>query len=136
MKTLIMIALLAVLATSFHVREQHDYWYTAAKKTAESGVAFADVAWNYCDYKCATLETYYPGVDFYVIKFKGPVYKPDFAACYAKTAGGNPQLWNKVAKNTWYETNCGDDTEDYLTNPKYTKESEDGVGLGTPITPY
>lgn len=133
MKTIILLLLVAVLATSFHVRQEHDYWYTAAKKTASTGVPFADVAWNYCDIKCTSFEAYYPNVDFYVIDFKGPVYKPNFSACYAKTVGGTPQLWNKVASNKWYDTNCGDDSEDYLNNKDYSQVASAGVGIGAAI---
>ena len=133
MKTIILLLLVAVLATSFHVREEHNYWYTAARKTAKTGVPFADVAWNYCDYKCTSFEKYYPSVDFYIINFKDAIYKPNFSACYAKSVGGTPQLWSKVASNKWYEKNCGDDDEDYLKNKDYEKVSEEGVGIGTPI---
>ena len=123
--------LLAVLATSFHVRENHEYWYTAAKKTAKTGVPFADVAWNYCDYKCTTLEHFYPGYDFYIINFKDAVYKPNFSACYVTVIGsGEYKLWNTVAKNKWYEDNCGDDKKDWLKE-KYEKINEEGVGIGT-----
>ena len=125
--------LLTALATSYHIRDSHDFWYNAARKTASSGVPYADVAWNYCDYKCITLETIYPSIDFYVINFKDAIYKPNFSACYAKTPGGTPQLWNKVAQNSWYQENCGDDKEDYLQNPDYTQESQEGTGIGTPI---
>lgn len=95
---IIVFALLVVFAASFHVRsEQHDYWYTAAKNTASTGVPFADVAWNYCDVKCVNFEKKKAGFDFFVINFKDAVYKPNFTACYAKNvATGEVTLWNKV----------------------------------------
>ena len=129
----IILLVLVVFAASYHVRDQHQYWYTAARKTAKSGVPFADVAWNYCDYKCLTMEKFHAGVDFYVVNFKDAIYKPNFSACYAKTTGGTPRLWSQVASNKWYEKNCGDDDEDYLKNSKYEKVSEEGVGIGTLI---
>ena len=109
MKTVVFLLLVA-LATSYHVRSEHQYWYTANRKPAETGVPFADVAWNYCDVKCTTLEKLKPGYDFYVINFKDAVYKPNFSACYAKSVTApTPVLWNKVVSNDWYEKNCGGD---------------------------
>lgn len=131
----VVFVLLVALATSYHVRTEHQYWYTANKGAAQSGVPFADVAWNYCDLKCISLEKIYPGNDFYVINFKDVVYKPNFSACYVKAPGAtNPDLWSKVAKNDFYDKNCGGDTEDYLKNSVYTKISEEGVGIGVKIT--
>lgn len=48
MKAVIFLLLVA-LAASYHVRAEHQYWYTANRKAAETGVPFADVTWNYCD---------------------------------------------------------------------------------------
>lgn len=126
--------LLVTFAASYHIRENHEYWYTAGKSVAESKVPFADVAWNYCDYKCLTFETF-PGqeaVDFFVINFGDSVPKPDFAACYGQKVGdAAPKLWNTFVQNEWYNKNCGDDKEDYLTNNKYTKKEEVGKARNT-----
>ena len=135
MKTCIFILLVA-LATSFHVRsEQHDYWYTANIKAAQTGVPFADVTWNYCDMKCVTFEKRFPGYDFFVINFHDAVYKPTLSACYALAPGSStPVLWNKVAQNAWYEANCGSDTTDYQTVKDYTIVDQTGGGIGTKIS--
>ncbi len=123
--------LLITLAASYHIRENHQYWYTANRKAAESQVPYADVAWNYCDYKCTTFEKFVPGVDFYVINFRESAVKPNFSACYGKSATGQIQLWNKYLSNDFYEKQCGDDSEDYLqNNSRYQKLSEEGVGIG------
>lgn len=53
MKTITFVLLVA-LATSFHMREAHDYWYTDPRKPAETGIPFLDAAWNYCDIKCTS----------------------------------------------------------------------------------
>lgn len=132
MKAIVFILLVA-LATSYHIRE-HNYWYTANRKPAETGVPFADMGWNYCDMKCITFEKLYPGNDFYIINFKDAIYKPNFSACYVKVAGATePALWNTVAKNDWYEKNCGSDAENYLKNSAFTKVNEEGVGIGVKI---
>lgn len=134
MKAVIFLLLVA-LAASYHVRAEHQYWYTANRKAAETGVPFADVTWNYCDVKCTTLEKLKPGFDFFVVNFQDAVYKPNFSACYAKAVGTQTyQLWNKVITNDWYEKNCGSDSEDYLTNSAYKKTDEAGVGVGVRIT--
>lgn len=88
---------------------KHNYWYTAARKTAESGIPWADYGWNYCDIKCTSFEKYYPAIDFYVINFREAAYKPDFSACYAKSPTGYITLWNEVAKNDFYDRLCGGD---------------------------
>lgn len=109
MKAALLVLLLVTLVASRYTRVEHDYWYTANRKSAESGVPYADVAWSYCDMKCLYFENLYQNADFYVINFKDAVYKPNFSACYARVSGGSPQLWNKVAENGWYEANCGND---------------------------
>ena len=130
----VVFVLLVALATSYSIRTEHQYWYTANKGAAQSGVPFADVAWNYCDLKCVTFEKIYPGNDFYIINFKDAVYKPNFSACYVKTPGStDPVLWSKVASNDFYDKNCGGDKEDYLKNSAFTKINEEGVGIGTKI---
>lgn len=122
----------------------HDYWYTAGKSVATSGVPYADKAWGYCDMKCTYLEKYYPGNDFVVIPFSESTFKPDFAACYvAKSSNGTTTyaLWNTVATNSYFETNCGGDKkeEDYYAltqgdKPKYKVSGNIlGVGIGTEI---
>jgi hypothetical protein len=70
-KTLLITLALISLSCSIFIRnnEQHDYWYTAGKAAATSGVPYADIAWGYCDMKCTYLEHYYPGLDFVVIGF-------------------------------------------------------------------
>ncbi len=147
MKTLVFV-LLVTLAVSFNVRPSHDYWYSAGRKVVETGAPYVDVAWNYCDLKCLSLEKLYPGYDFFVIYFKdATIYKPDFAVCYVQpavtgqaqvggvTVGTSAQLWNTVAKNDFYEKNCGSDSEDYLKNTNgYKEQKRDGVGLGVQIT--
>jgi hypothetical protein len=133
MKTLIFIVLVA-LAASEHVRREHNYWYTAGLATAKTGVPYTDVAWNYCDIKCATFEKQKPGYDFFIINFQDAVYKPNFSACYATAPGSStPTLWNKVVQNKWYEDNCGKDDTDYLTNTAYKVVDKVGVGIGTAI---
>lgn len=54
MKTLLLLVLVT-LAASRYTRVEHDYWYTANKKTAQTGVPYADAPWNYCDMKCVYL---------------------------------------------------------------------------------
>ena len=124
---------LLLTATAKFIRDNHDYWFTAGRKSAETGIAYADVAWNYCDYKCLYLESLYPNNDFYIVNFKDAFYKPNFSACYVKPNGGTTQLWNRIANNKFYETYCGNDIEDYLDNANYEKISEEGVGIGTLI---
>ncbi len=93
---------------------------------------FTDVAWNYCDMKCISFEKLYPGYDFYVINFKDSLLKPDFSACYVKkVADTTGALWNTVAKNDWFDKNCGSETEDYLKNSG--KYPQDGTVLGSGI---
>ena len=133
MKYSLLIILLPLLS-ALHLRPTHQYWYLASKKKAETNVPYADVGWNYCDYKCLYLEELYPNIDFYIVNFKDTRGEPKFAACYAKPTGGTPKLWNKVADNTFFETNCGGDTEDYMLNDTYKQVSEEGVGIGTLIS--
>lgn len=123
--------LLVTLGTCYHVRENHEYWYTANRKAAQTNVPYADVAWNYCDYKCTSLEKFVTGVDFYIINFRESTVKPNFSACYGKSLTGSVKLWNTYLSNSFYESQCGSDSEDYLTNSKYTKLSEEGTGIGT-----
>ena len=128
----ILLAVLLVFATAKFTKASHEYWYTAAKKTATTGVPFADISWNYCDLKCLYLETYYPGKDFVVINFEEAAYKPNFAACYVRTTHGYA-LWNTVAKNNFFEENCGHDNEDYVANSDYRIISKEGEGRGARI---
>ena len=141
-RTLLLTLALVVLASASLTRNTHDYWYTAAKVGATSGVPMGDVAWGYCDMKCTYLENYYPGVDFVVIPFTESVIKPNFAACYVATqtpAGTTYKLWNTVATNSYFEKNCGDDKEDYYAatlgaSPKYKVDGTIlGAGIGTEI---
>lgn len=142
---LVLLALLLVFACADLTRS-HNYWYTAAKKLATSGVPLGDVAWGYCDMKCTYLEKYYPLNDFLVINFSESTLKPDFAACYVaimKNGTTSYALWNTVAKSTYYEKNCGGgdkaELEDYYaqtlgSNPKYkVLPPLEGVGVGTEI---
>lgn len=123
--------LLLTLAACYNIRENHEYWYTANKKTAQSGVPFADIAWNYCDYKCTSFEKLVPGVDFYIINFSQSAVTANFAACYGKSATGQIQIWNKYVQNSWFDKNCGSETEDYLSlTTKYTIVSQEGQGIG------
>jgi hypothetical protein len=130
-KLFVAFALLTVGIT-LHVR--HEFWTTANRKTAEIGIPYADLTWDYCDYRCLFLESLKPNVDFYIINFRNSFYKPNFSACYAKPVGGTPQLWNEVITNNFYDLYCGKDTEDYLYNSQYEKISEEGVGVGTLIS--
>lgn len=98
MKLYLALFLLA-LATSRYVRDNHDYWYTVNRKSAETGVPYADVAWNYCDLKCLYMENLKSGTDFYVVNFKDAWYKPNFSVCYAKPNGGVAKLWKDVVQN-------------------------------------
>lgn len=84
----IAILFLVTLAASYHVRENHEYWYTANRKATEANIPYADFGWNYCDYKCVSLEKIVTGVDFYVINFRESVVKPNFSACYGKSLTG------------------------------------------------
>ena len=93
---------------------EHQYWKTIGRKTAETGVPYADANWNYCDMKCLYFENLVSKTDFYVINFKDAIYKPNFSACYGRAPGGTPQLWNTFINNTWYKNNCGGDSEDWL----------------------
>jgi hypothetical protein len=140
-KTLILTIALVCLVSGNMLRN-HEYWYTAGKVAATSGVPMADVAWGYCDMKCTYLEKYYPNTDFVVIPFTESTFKPDFAACYvATTSNGTTTytLWNKVATNTYFETNCGSDAEDFYAltqgaSPKYKVSGPIlGAGIGTEI---
>lgn len=77
------------LAQSFHVRNYHENWLPDLKKTATKGVAYLDVAWNYCDMKCVYLETLAPSTDFFVLTFETSL--GDFkkiSACYSRVSGG------------------------------------------------
>jgi len=119
--------LLVTLAASYSIRENHQYWYTANRKTAEAGVPFADVAWNYCDYKCLSFEKLALGVDFYIVNFKQSSVTPNFAACYGKSATGEVKPWNSYVQNAWFDKNCGADTEDWALNTaKYSIVSKEG----------
>lgn len=146
MKAIILLVLVAAVSAGF-IRN-HNYWYTAPKVGATSGIPFGDIAWGYCDMKCTYLERYYPGYDFVVIPFSESTIKPDFAACYAALVSGGVtsyKLWDTVATNNYFEKYCGSgdantkEAEDYYAltqgaNPKY-KISGDilGVGIGTEI---
>lgn len=154
----VIILLVALLALgSCSLTRNHQTWYTASRSIALSGLPYADSAWNYCDFKCTYLEKYYPGKDFVVIPFSAGSLSPNFAACYVATGAAissntsvstngtststgsttNYALWNTVASNTFYESACGGDKEDYYTqttgaNPKYTVSGNiQGVGIGT-----
>lgn len=117
--------LLITLTSTYHVRENHQYWYTANRKTAETQVPYADSPWNYCDYKCTSFEKLVPGIDFFIINFRQSSVTPNFAACYGKNLLGQVKLWNQFAKNSWYESNCGSDSEDYYANTqKYQQLSQ------------
>lgn len=137
-----LIVLISLIAISSSLELRHNFWYTAPKAAVTSGIPFSDVSWNYCDMKCTYLEKYNPGKDFVVIPFTESTFKPDFAACYVATSANSTvsyTLWSNVTKNTYFEANCGGDTEDYYANskganPKY-KISGDilGQGIGTEI---
>ena len=133
---LVLIALLALTSASF--LRSHNYWYTAQKAVVKTGAPLADSAWNYCDNKCLYLERYYANVDFCYITFSQSIVKPNFGACYVVNtgaAGKTYALWTSVATNTWYNTYCGQETEDYWAlstgaSPKYTVVTIEGEGLG------
>jgi hypothetical protein len=146
MKLLLLTVLVACASAGF-IRN-HDFWYTAGKTLATSGIPFGDIAWGYCDMKCTYLEKYYPGMDFVVIPFSESTIKPDFAACYVAVLNAGVtsyKLWDTVASNTYYEANCGSgdankkEEEDYYAlsqgaNPKYKVNGDIlGVGIGTEI---
>lgn len=135
MRDLLLVLLLASLTVSYNIRENHQYWYTANKAGAQTGIPYADVAWNYCDYKCTSFEHVVQGVDFFVITFSQGTVSPNFAACYGRNQAGQVQLWKQYTSNSWYDTNCGGDTEDYYTNTnKYSQVSQEGVGFGSLFT--
>lgn len=138
-KSLIVLVALLVAASASFLRT-HDYWYTAQKSIVKTGAPLSDLAWNYCDLKCLYLERYYTGQDFVFIGFSQSVFKPNFGACYVVTrdASGNKTyaLWNTVATNSFFDTYCGKETEDYYAlsqgnDPKYKVEGIEGEGLGT-----
>ena len=131
---LLLFSLVIAMAHSYHMRLVHQYWESAGRAIAETGIPYIDMGWNYCDYKCINLENLYPGIDFYVVNFGDSSHHPSFSACYGKKSGGSAQIWNKMASNSFYEKYCGEDTEDYLRDNKYEKISEEGVGIGTLIT--
>jgi hypothetical protein len=144
MKTVLLVTLVALASAS--LTRNHNFWYTAGKVGATSGVPYADLAWNYCDMKCTYLEKIFANTDFVVIPFSESTLKPDFAACYiANNKNGTTTytLWNTVARNTYYEKNCGGgdtaEVEDYYAatlgaTPKYKVSGPIlGVGIGTEI---
>ena len=133
MMKLIFLIVVVVMVGAKYQRASHAYWYTAAKKTATTGVPYADISWNYCDLKCTYLENYYPDKDFVVMEFEEAAYKPNFAACYVQTSNGYA-LWNTVAKNSFFDDNCGGDSDDYASNSEYKIISKEGDGRGTPIS--
>ena len=139
---IVLLALVAAASCSF-LRTTHDYWYTAQKGLVKTGAPLADIAWNYCDLKCLYLERYYSTYDFAFITFNAGTFKPNFGACYiikTDAAGAKTYaLWNTVATNTWYDNNCGKETEDYYAlsqgaNAKYKVESIEGEGKGVEVT--
>ena len=133
MMKVLLLALLVLFATAKYTRASHEYWYTAAKSTATTGIPYADISWNYCDLKCLYLENLYEGKDFVVINFEEAAYKPNFAACYVRTSHGYA-LWNTVAQNSFFEENCGGDTEDYAASSDYTITSKEGQGRRAQIS--
>lgn len=102
----LLLSIFIFVSCSKYQKVGHKYWYTAPKKPAATGIPFADVAWNYCDLKCLYLENYYPNTDFVVINFEEAAYKPNFAACYVRSASGY-SLWSTIASNAFFEENCG-----------------------------
>lgn len=130
--------LLVALTCSSYIPRTHQFWKSAGRSASK----VSDWAWSYCDLKCTYLEKYYVGSDFVVITFSyvGTFVQvqPNFSACYYKTLTGY-NLWSTIAgSNTWYETNCGKDTEDYYANtvglnPKYKVESVEANGIGVEI---
>ena len=128
-KSILICVLVVLVSAKFHHRPSHNYWYTKGKAAANTGVPYVDAAWNYCDLKCLYFENYYPNKDFVVLEFEGAIYEPDFAACYVKS-GSNYALWNTVATNSFFEENCGGDSEDYTQNSKYKIKTKSGEGVG------
>ena len=140
-KVLILLMALLAFASADFLRT-HDYWYTAQKALVKTGAPLSDLAWNYCDLKCLYLERYYTTYDFAFITFNAGTFKPNFGACYVvKTDAAGAKtyaLWNTVATNTWYDANCGKETEDYYalstgTSPKYKVEQIEGEGKGVEV---
>lgn len=135
---IVVLALLVALACSSFAPRAHQFWKSAGRSASK----ISDWAWSYCDYKCTYLEKYYKDTDFVVITFSYvgtfASAQPNFSACYYKTATGY-NLWSTIAgSNTWYDTNCGKDSEDYYLNtigltPKYKVESVEATGLGVEI---
>ncbi len=139
-KILIVLLALVAFASAGFLRTTHDYWYTAQKALVKTKARLSDVAWNYCDLKCLYLERYYPASDFAFLTFSQSIFKANFGACYVikvdpATNAKTFALWNTVATNSWYETYCGKETEDYYAlslgaSPKYKVESIEGEGKG------
>ena len=139
----VLIVLLALVAfASADLLRTHNYWYTAQKSIVKSGAPLADKAWNYCDLKCLYLERYYSAYDFAFITFNAGTFKPNFGACYViktdATGAKTYALWNSVATNSWYDANCGKETEDYYAlsqgaNAKYKVEQIEGEGKGVEV---
>ena len=111
---IIVFLLLATFAFARFTRVEHDYWTTSGRKLAEGNHPYLDSFWNYCDMKCLYFENLVPNTDFFVVNFEGGVGKPGFSSCYGRTGTtGTDKLWNHIytQENSWYETNCGADTE-------------------------
>lgn len=67
-------------------------------------------------------------MDFVVIVFKA-FLRQRFAACYVKM-GSTYTVWSKVAKNSFFQKNCGEDYKDWATEGSFKIEGVYGEGIG------
>lgn len=68
----------------------HQYWFNMDHPKYKGN----DNGWDYCDYKCITLEELKPSKDFVVVVLSA-TFKATFSVCYVKS-GETLTLWNKV----------------------------------------
>lgn len=68
----------------------HEYWFNKDHPKYMGN----DDKWDYCDYKCLTLEKMIPEKDFVVVVLSA-LFKNTFSACYVKS-GETFTPWNKV----------------------------------------
>jgi hypothetical protein len=55
MQIIVILMLNLFILTHSHFLRTHQYWYTAEKPLIKTGASFADISWNYCDFKCIYL---------------------------------------------------------------------------------
>lgn len=85
-----LLLLLSLLALATPLALRHDYWFNKNHPK----YARDDDRWDYCDYKCLSMENMVADKDFIVVVFTAPL-KETFSACYVK-AGDSYTLWSHV----------------------------------------